>query len=287
MDALERLLAQPVPTVLSHYTTQSGLIGIFKTKRLWATQIQYQNDGREFFLAAERVHLAGQPELSDPVVPDGVREYVQHMAGGTAANRICVASLTEEGDLLSQWRGYCSPGDGYAIAFHGPRLAEAARRQPPGLRGDWFVAPVTYDPVQHDEIARIIARRVRDECASLAGASTTNIVQDAINVYLQMLLRYGPLLKDATFAEEKEWRLVSPPIPHGGDVLHFRRGRYTLIPYVQFELAEPSEPLNIVEVIVGPGPHPTLSTDATSAFLFETQTKFNSARGSKVQYREW
>lgn len=33
-----------LPTVLYHYTSQVGLLGILQKKELWATQIQYLND---------------------------------------------------------------------------------------------------------------------------------------------------------------------------------------------------------------------------------------------------
>jgi hypothetical protein len=38
---------------LSHYTRLSGFLEILKTRVLWATQLQYMNDSREFAIALD------------------------------------------------------------------------------------------------------------------------------------------------------------------------------------------------------------------------------------------
>ena len=48
MDHLEKELSRKPPTLLYHYTSQRGLLGILKNNEIWATKIQYLNDGSEF-----------------------------------------------------------------------------------------------------------------------------------------------------------------------------------------------------------------------------------------------
>lgn len=38
---------------LWHYTTVAGIAGILRSKQLWASKIQYLNDGKEFLHAFE------------------------------------------------------------------------------------------------------------------------------------------------------------------------------------------------------------------------------------------
>ena len=41
------------PAVLYHYTTASGLLSMIKSGHLWATELRYMNDPREFLHGAE------------------------------------------------------------------------------------------------------------------------------------------------------------------------------------------------------------------------------------------
>jgi hypothetical protein len=53
------------PATLYHYTSVDGLLGILRSKRIWATDIRFLNDRSEFFHAMEEYskhagHLAEQ-----------------------------------------------------------------------------------------------------------------------------------------------------------------------------------------------------------------------------------
>jgi hypothetical protein len=70
-------------------------------------------------------------------------------------------------------------------------------------------------------------------------------------------------VKHEAFAEEREWRLVSPPIMTQHESVKFRMGRHSLVPYLEFDLVDehlPSMPLH--EIIVGPTPDPRATQHA-------------------------
>lgn len=48
MANVKEILQRTPPSVLYHYTTQQGLLGIISDKEIWATHTQYLNDAREF-----------------------------------------------------------------------------------------------------------------------------------------------------------------------------------------------------------------------------------------------
>ena len=48
---MSEALVSTVPSMLYHYTTQVGLMGIVESKEIWATQIEYLNDGMELIYA--------------------------------------------------------------------------------------------------------------------------------------------------------------------------------------------------------------------------------------------
>src|SRR5258708_37938810 len=66
-DVLSRKPDKP----LYHYTTQKGLLGIIKSRQIWATHTQYLNDRREFLHAVDLVReeikrLLDETRHSDP-----------------------------------------------------------------------------------------------------------------------------------------------------------------------------------------------------------------------------
>lgn len=66
---------------LYHYSTSSGLLGIFRTKKLWTTSIHYLNDAKEFI---HTIHLV-QQKLRDLL--DSNKTLVSNMAFNRVLNR--------------------------------------------------------------------------------------------------------------------------------------------------------------------------------------------------------
>ena len=118
---IQRIFTTKPPSHLFHYTSPVGLIGIAQTKKLWATHIRFLNDLKELGHAVDYVCNAIGNRLNASVFKDTYSEpergLLQGMAqyAGAVAIGVFVASLTEMGDQLSQWRAYCPPAGGYAI----------------------------------------------------------------------------------------------------------------------------------------------------------------------------
>jgi hypothetical protein len=110
-----------------HYTTYSGLLGIVDSGTLWATNIHHLNDYTEFSHAIElaRGVLLGRRMREN--LPESLLDYVSNL-GRIENLNIYVACFCENGDLLSQWRGY-SGGSGVSIGFRYDELAESAELQ--------------------------------------------------------------------------------------------------------------------------------------------------------------
>jgi hypothetical protein len=84
------------------------------------------------------------------------------------------------------------------------------------------------------------------------------------------LLRLGALQKHSSFEEEQEWRLVLPMKVGAVPKVHprrFRPGTTTLIPYMEFDLAEGGRPFPLTHVTLGPGSEPQTAIEATRSFL--------------------
>lgn len=236
------------PPLLFHYTGPPGLIGILQSKSLWATNAGYLNDTKELRHAIDYIKNTIENRLRRNSDTDQVRALLERMLEiEGAAPQVYVASLTEERDLLSQWRAYCPPGGGYAVGFPSHQLQALAIAQ------DFLLVPCVYDHQRQSRIAaEIIQVQINRFCAALeAGHPLEEVKQQIHERFIEDTVRYGPILKHRSFAEEKEWRLISPVIQLGHPKIRYRSGLNSIIPYVEFNLIDEAHP-SLIEVGVPP-----------------------------------
>src|SRR5690606_36357166 len=113
-----------VPTgPLFHYTTAQGLAGILKEKAIWATHYRYLNDRVELELAemliteeARRLANEYEPESEESLFLQDFADAHERDSLTNVAD-VYLASFSERGDLLSQWRGYGDDGRGYSVGI--------------------------------------------------------------------------------------------------------------------------------------------------------------------------
>jgi hypothetical protein len=105
--------------LIYHYTDSAGLLGIVSSNRLWASEASFLNDPTEgvlfpdLVISSIRKKRGGLTALETQVVShfeDGLKKYPKPPSA-------FAISFCDDGDLLSQWRGYGSSGSGYAIGF--------------------------------------------------------------------------------------------------------------------------------------------------------------------------
>jgi hypothetical protein len=145
----ERETHQP-DGLLYHYTTQEGLLGILERKKIWASHLQYLNDASEGqiftkllrdefkqrtakgskdtaqkFIAFSQLMgvLEGQPESKIQCAENKVLDWGLNAFSWINAQDTFVASFSEQGDLLSQWRAYSGETGGYSLGFPRSYLA--------------------------------------------------------------------------------------------------------------------------------------------------------------------
>ena len=238
-----------LPEVLFHYTGQHGLIGIAQERAIWASRIDFLNDKSELEHALELVrdqlqiaaagcgeHLANALKATEnavclPRAMDGHRMFRWNVPH--------VASLSENGDLLSQWRGYCGGGSGFSIGFSRERLAHVLSANGAEL------APVIYhDSQKNDLIAKAVGDLVRELSAAIGSEELPSPDQMAatnklISGFIKSTSEFAPLFKDKAFAEEREWRIiVRDVVKLGFDNAKFRIGRPGPVPYISVSLLE-------------------------------------------------
>lgn len=280
---LEEVLSQSPTGPLYHYTNQRGFMGIVEGKEIWATHTQYLNDWREYSHAVDMVRdqiratrAFGDPDLH-PILLD-----MENGLDGIESMNVCVCSFSEARDSLSQWRAYGGHASGFSIGFESAFLAEAACQK------EWYLAPCIYDPKVQSKLVSALVQEVIEENVARDSLGNTKKVRlppgGNLNAYLH---RYAPILKDYSFREEREWRLISRPLSCDLADFSFREGTSMLIPFYKFRLVDSEGYFRLQDVVVGPTPHPEQSASSARSFLVRNSQCDIPVAPSQVPYRSW
>ena len=233
-------------------------------------------------------------------------------SGPLARMQVFVICFSASADQLGQWRGYSYGSSGVSLAF------DLRTIRPPSDSGSGVsFAPCIYDSTLKKELLLNALYPFKEEVSgywrrafkTACDEDPQNRTKDKAKVVREFLeanpsqkakfedlatavtktrwdcLRIAALLKNSSFQEENEWRLVLPLLNRPGPLSnppHFRVGKTTLIPYVAHPFSTDT-PWPIVDAILGPG------SDDNSIFAARSFLKFHGynlePRFSTVPYR--
>lgn len=272
------------PASLYHYTNGAGLLGIIDSKSIWTSKIHYLNDSREFIHAVE---LATEELRKRQNVDSGslkeTLSILEERIDAISRINVFVASFSEAGDSLDQWRGYCPAGAGYSIGFGFESLVSTAEAQ------GYTLERCIYDgSAQRQAINKIIDALI-DGVLGLPDDPNHHprLWRMEVDYFLNQFVKLAPTIKACAFSEEREWRLISNPIPVTDHRWRTRVGRSMLIPYIPFRLTNTEDIFEINEVRVGPTPYPELAISAVTSLLSSKGFKRYLVGHSSVPFRSW
>lgn len=242
--------------LLYHYTNAAGLIGITRSRTLWASDARFLNDSLEMKYAREQMTEAVRRESASSKEPTRARilRIVYDLMQDTSASwpSLFVACFCDNGDLLGQWRAY-GREQGFAIGFDSDmlRLTEVEedarnlmREKIPGL------SPNLVQVLYGDDALSAIPQALETMGYVQSGGGHYGVV--AVNEVAWYVLPELCRLKHPSFHEEREWRLVYVIwLDRQRDIAKFRPSAVGVVPYIEVSLA----PGAIREVVLGPGNH--------------------------------
>src|SRR5258707_3515022 len=255
------------PEFLYHYTSQEGLIGIITRRCIWASKIHYMNDSEEFSMALRlaKAELKKRSETEkEGYLRFRLKDFCYQIRQIKDIN-VCVCSFSAKDDSLSQWRAYSREGAGYAIGFKTKKLSKVA------ANSHFSLHKCVYAPIdQQTEINRLIED-------FLAMPKDDSVLLK----FWEPMAMLAPLIKDNSFEDEKEWRLISrPPISFSG--LDHRPSRSMIAPYFRLLIGTDQEFDCLHEVVVGPTPNPELSKESVHSLLESQGLRNIAVRATKV-----
>lgn len=289
MDDHKSLLYAETPDILYHYTSQSGLLGIFKEKKIWATNIRYLNDAKEFAYTTDLALDVLQKKKGD--IERDLSKMVRSLLKSPETTPVFVVSFSSQKDQLSQWRGYCPETGGFNIGFDSEKLKDLAQKQ------GFLLSRCIYESKEQKNIIKkaidVACRSMNESDSSQNTASRFDldsylkrIGETRLTFALEILL-LGPIFKDPSFSQEEEWRLISTPAAIKKMEIKFREGRSMIVPYVEFDLSRHVTGMPIKEIIVGPTPNNQLSNISVQEILAINEVESCQVYCSEVPYRTW
>ncbi|MDL2401585.1 DUF2971 domain-containing protein [Rhizobium mayense] len=267
---------------LYHYTTFSGALGILSSRSIWASCIHFLNDKEEF---RHGIDLASG--IADSLIhtqgPNGKRflQKIVQMLPALEKRFLCVASFTENGNLLSQWRGYATSG-GVSFGFRKSALEAAGGREQFQLR------KCIYENAQKIEIiTRDLESYLKD--IEAPNNSSDGEIWNRANDWVFAFQVHASCFKHESFAEENEWRLVSGLIPEYGARVAVRPGPGLPIPYFTLPLQQAVVngliDLGLHSIMVGPHHDQELAERALDIAVATNNVRFAGITRSSIPYR--
>jgi hypothetical protein len=282
MSNVRAMLTPDPPPILYHYTTPTGLLGIIGNRQMWASHTQYLNDQREFQHAVSIIEdeLASMKKAPEHDVHRGMLDEMTSVLKDRESMNVCVCSFSEEGDVLSQWRAY-GGGAGFSIGFSGTFLRALSDSH------QFWLVKCIYDEKEQRSWMRTLLTDVLHENTQreLDGDDKEDKIPGGnLGAYLN---RYAPILKHKSFAEEREWRIISRPLPITREGFDFRAGASMLIPFFKIPLFTDTLPFQVEEVVVGPTPHSGQSRRSLQSLLVKHGCKKTKVRNTAAPFRNW
>lgn len=262
-----------------HYTDYNGFAGIVMKKDIWLTDARCSNDGQEIEHGRTRIEQLIEDrakrgkikkarllaeEVIDALKSEANTEQKVDVEGQkSAADAVYVCCFCkDQGDLLSQWRGYAANGGGVAIEI-----------EPNGFH--WLAGADNTAGVMRFWRVYYTDREKSEIVEQILGFWANQPIQQAARVEsaVATFKFFVPTFKNASFSEETEWRLIFTPEPSCNFLPKFRTARGLLVPY--FELAELAGSgggdrravLDIVSVRIGPGPYQDVNARSARMLL--------------------
>lgn len=258
---------EQTPSILYHYTNMSGLIGIISNKEIWMTNIKYCNDRKEYDYGRKYIISLLEKNKNVNSEENEICQRVKNIENKWR-NIISVFSVSEEKDLLSQWRGYTNNGNGYSIGFDLSKYSDLTKHKDTGLI--YFPIKCIYNEEEiipiFKKVMKYLIERYRDN----------KIWNNSLIIRLFTILSI--ILKDKSFKEEKEWRLISISTI---EKYSFRRGQQMIIPYLRINRKN----IKIKEIIIGPVIDYELSLNSIKLLLISNSEKDCVIEKSKIPYQ--
>ena len=134
---------------LFHYCSIEGFHAILSNRSIRLSALAQSNDFKEGKLVAESVGRLCARDQLDEVTTSRMQSDIELMESLFSGLGFC---MSQDGDLLSQWRGYADNGRGFSIGFSESYLSKLCGISQQIIGGGMYLTHVEYDEKAHDAL---------------------------------------------------------------------------------------------------------------------------------------
>ena len=283
MSHIINQITRTPPEELFHYSDFTGLNGIIVNKQIWMGDLFFLNDEKEYQLGLELFKLClVEQKIKHKNTPfelflnklDDVEELLKNQPP-------FAFSLTEESDLLSQWRGYTKNGIGVSVGFKTENFKNGFQLLPCIYIYSDQIAYINY--LFEYALAKFNSTPEAEKFNKILCSNPSELpFWDAINEnlpqFISQLSVACSIIKDVSFNEEKEWRLVNFD---RSDVEFLPKDTY-LKPIKKVNIT-PSEIIKSIKI--GPNPNKSLCKNSINSLLKASSLTMVNVSISTIPYR--
>ena len=301
---LSRDLGPEGDRTIFHYTDSAGLEEILRTQSIWASSILYLNDSEEIYGAYRLIRqLVRDKDYSD--TDQLFIELAVSRASGTADSigseithgQVYVTSFSGKCDDLSQWRAYASQ-HGYCIGFAPSHLKKVTESK------EFILDKVRYETEDKNVLIKPIINAYLSGCRELDISSKVlnslmgrwplkghHRLMELIEEFRKSSQHIAPLLKDHSFKDEEEWRLISKR--GSKQQSEFRVTDNGIIPYREICLLDEANihsderDIGVRVVVVGPSQRIQLNLYSSMLLFGRHKINFCTHTATRTPYRTW
>ena len=228
-----------------HYTGNMGLYGILASESFWATDSIFLNDsseqafGEKLLKDAIKEAVNALKKTTDDEKIKKINLRIKSTFETLGEKRSYIVSFCENGDLLSQWRGYAG-SSGFSMGFDYEFFIKSiASNGFPNSPIEWDFLKVLYGD-DAKNLAKKIASFVIEEALILESNNNEVFTRFSdwdfftpLNTIDACYQWFTSIVKHEGFSEEKEWRLIGQEI--GIPEIKIRNSNNEIIPYIEFK----------------------------------------------------
>lgn len=263
-------MSMPTPETLYHYCTTEAFHSIIESRSVRLSSMSLSNDSLEGKLLSRALEKLA---VSEGLNNEARSRITKDVSGFERAIDGLALCLSEQGDLLSQWRGYAGDATGLSIGFSKEWLDRfvALRREDvikdEATEDDFFVSlhQVQYSAEEHEKEVRPIFEQARyfamkdeedpslpQQQPELPEVVRTRGVSPPENFGIALLFLFYKMfiLKSSDFQTECEWRLLSYSVRGVSDKAKFYPSGRKLVPYRSVDISRLTGAVK--SVILGP-----------------------------------
>ncbi|WP_298303131.1 DUF2971 domain-containing protein [Flavobacterium sp.] len=286
-EELNEFLEGKLPNKLYHYTNLNGLIGIIENSEIWLSNMYFLNDKNEFELGLRFVIEQLEAYKGGFSVLKPTKYFIEALEKAIdfikEKDSPYILSMTTNNDLLSQWRGYTNNGVGVNIGFSNNFFEENKLK----------VYKCIYEVEKQKEIVNHIltqsifmfigiadSQGIFKDSEKIELSKYDNAVSIAGKYFIDRTIFFCSLIKDKSFVEEDEWRLLL--FDDKSEINFLNKGNY-FKPYKKIKIDNLNDTIN--EVMMGPNSEKELCYLSLKMLFNKYNIELEKLQQSEIPYR--